>query len=78
MRRGIVSKIVNSFGASWGRIRPEGESREVFFNASTLLNASEFPTIAVGQPVEFDEEPDRANGSHAVRVSLIAAEAGIG
>ena len=56
--RGRVSKIVRSFGASWGKIRPEGESRDLFFNASTLVRAEDYYKVVLGQAVEFDEEPE--------------------
>jgi cold shock CspA family protein len=75
MSRGSVSKVVRSYGASWGRIMPDGEPREVFFNASTLVDASDYEQMTVGQRVEYDEEPDRANGTRAIRVRLLAAEA---
>jgi cold shock CspA family protein len=75
MSQGTVSKVVRSFGASWGRIRPDGEPREVFFNASTFVDASDYEQLAVGQRVEYDEEPDRANGSRAIRVRFLSAEA---
>ena len=72
---GKVTKLVRSYGATWGRITPDGETREVFFNAATLIERSDYDALALGQAVEFDEEPDRANGSHAVRVRLLTREA---
>jgi cold shock CspA family protein len=75
MSRGTVSKVVRSFGARWGRVRPDGEPREVFFNASMFVDVSDYERIAVGQRVEYDEEADRANGSRAIRIRLLSAEA---
>ena len=68
MTLGKVSKLVKSYDSTWGRIRPTGESREIFFNPATLVEPEQFPGILVDQDVEFDEELDRANGTHAVRV----------
>jgi cold shock CspA family protein len=68
LTRGSVSKLVSSFGSAWGRLAPEGEAREVFFNPESLLDPSEYDQMVLGHEVEFDEEPDRANGTHAVRV----------
>ena len=70
MTAGKVSKLVTSHGSTWGRIRPDGEAREVFFNPETLVEPSEYAGIVLGQDVEFEEEPDRANGTHAVRVRI--------
>lgn len=73
MTRGTVSKLVSSFGSTWGRIKVEGQEREIYFNASTLVAPSGYAGIGLGQAVEFDEEPDRANGTRAERVKLVAA-----
>lgn len=59
---------MRTFGSQWGRIRPDGDSRDLFFNAASLEEPSEFPSLAVGQSVEFDELPDQVNGGHAVHV----------
>jgi cold shock CspA family protein len=74
MTSGKITKLVKSYGSTWGRITPAGETREVFFNAANLVERSDYEGLVLGQDVEFDEEPDRANGTHAVRVSLGAAE----
>lgn len=73
MTRGFVTKIVSSYGARWGRISANGESREVFFNASGLAYLSSFSALEVGQEVEYDEVPDPVNGSRAEQVVLVAA-----
>lgn len=68
MNRGVVSKVVTSFGSLWGRIKPHGEEREIFFNPASLVDPSRFDLMAIGVEVEFDEEPARAEATHAVRV----------
>jgi cold shock CspA family protein len=79
MSTGRISKIVTSFGSRWGRVRAYGESQELFFNPQSLGRPEEFDDLQEGQEVEFDQEPDRANGSHAVRlVSCANAKAGLG
>jgi cold shock CspA family protein len=73
MAQGFITKIVTSFGSKWGRIRPRGASREVFFNAASLENAIAFSSVEVGQEVEFNELPDQVNGTRAVHVILVAS-----
>ena len=68
MKQGTVFKLVHTFGSKWGRIRPSGEDREVFFHPASLDDPAEFDRLAPGQRVLFLEELDRANGSHAVQV----------
>jgi len=70
MTKGSIVKLVTSFGSRWGRIRAEGDSRDVFFNAASLEDSAEFDTMSVGQNVEFDEEPDLANGVHAINIAI--------
>ena len=71
--RGSVTKLVTSFGSTWGRIKPDGETREVFFNAPSLADGVDFLSLEVGQAVQFDEHTDHTNGSHAENVVLVAA-----
>jgi cold shock CspA family protein len=68
MINGTVSKLVMSFGSNWGRIRPRGELREIFFNSSSLMHPAEFAGLVEGQLVDFEEENDRTNGTHAVKI----------
>jgi cold shock CspA family protein len=68
MVRGSITKLVTSYGSSWGRIKPESEAREVFFNPRSLIDPTEYDGLILGEEVEFEEEPDRANGTHAIRV----------
>ena len=72
MTAGMITKLVRSYGSTWGRIKPHDETREVFFNAETLVDSSAYPDLMLGQDVNFDEEPDRANGTHAVHVKISA------
>jgi cold shock CspA family protein len=76
MTPGRVTKIVSSFGATWGRVQPHGESRQLFFNLESLARPADFTDMTEGQEVEFDEEADRANGTravHLVNLSLLSA-----
>ena len=77
MTAGKVTKLVRSFGSTWGRIQPDGETREVFFNAASLVHAPGYANLEIGQGVEFEEERDLANGTRAtqVRVVTVSAEA---
>jgi len=67
---GKISKVVRTFGSTWGRIHPEGDSRQLFFNASSLVDPSDFDRLQEGQAVSFEEERDLANGSRAVAMTL--------
>ena len=68
LTQGAITKLVTTHGSRWGRIRPRGESREVFFNLRALNEGSDFLVLLVGQEVEFEEHPDFVNGSHAKHV----------
>ena len=70
MTHGKIVKLVRSYGSRWGRIEPLGTTREVFFNQASLTEGASFDELRDGQVVEFDEERDRANGTHAVRIVL--------
>ena len=72
MMMGTIVRLVRSFGSDWGRIRPEGDSREVFFNGASLTKPSEFAELTEGEHVSFEEQRDLANGTRAVRVSRTA------
>lgn len=69
MTRVMVTKVVNSFGSTWARVRPQDEVREIF-NASSFYESTDFSSIEVGQEVEFDERPDQANGTSAQNLVL--------
>ena len=66
--KGSVTKLIITFGSRWGRIRPSGEFRDVFFNPACLEDSADFDRMTVGQEVLFIEETDRANGTRAVHV----------
>ena len=68
LTQGAITKLVTSYGSRWGRIRPEGESREIFFNVKALDGGSDFLALLVGEIVEFEEQVDFVNGSHAEHV----------
>jgi cold shock CspA family protein len=70
MSYGKIVKLVRSYGSRWGRIQPNGTSREVFFNQGSLPEGADFATLLEGQVVQFEEEPDRANATHAIRMVL--------
>jgi cold shock CspA family protein len=70
MTHGSITKLVTSFGSKWGRIKPQGDQREIFFNVASLAEAADFSAMELGQAVEFEECPDEINGSHAEQVVL--------
>jgi len=71
MIEGTVTKIVSSYGARWGHVRPDKEPRELFFNHDSLSEGLEFITLALGDRVEFSQEPDRANGLRAIEIRRV-------
>ena len=78
MTSGRVTKLTLSYGAQWGRVRSdnaciEAGVKDLFFNVESLAHAEDFALLREGSNVEFDEEPDRANGAHAVRLIISAA-----
>jgi cold shock CspA family protein len=73
MTQGSITKLVTTFGSKWGRIQPQGDAREIFFNVTSLEEAGDFSAMALGQTVEFDECVDQVNGSHAEHVVLTTA-----
>ncbi|MGE0059247.1 MAG: hypothetical protein AB7P33_13825 [Dehalococcoidia bacterium] len=74
--RGAISRLANTHGSTWGKIRPKDIPREIFFNAASLHHGHDFQSLVIGQEVEFEEELDRTNGTRAVSVRTIAASAG--
>jgi cold shock CspA family protein len=72
MTRGSVTKLVTSFGSRWGHVRPDGDSREIFFNAAALDKAVDFMSLSLGEPVDFEEHTDHVNGSHAEHVAPVS------
>lgn len=72
---GKIVKLARSYGSQWGRIQPLGTDRELFFNKGSLDEGADFDELREGQVVEFEEAPDRANGSRAIQVVPIALPA---
>ena len=68
MVSGSIVKIVDTYGSQWGHVRPAREPRQLFFNVDSLVEGVDFTTLAVGDSVEFDQEPDRANGLRAIHM----------
>ena len=66
--KGIVTRVIKSHGSAWGSIRPEGVSREAFFNLASLVRPADLSAMEQGQEVEFEEEADPVNGTRAVQV----------
>jgi cold shock CspA family protein len=73
MTRGVIGSIIGGFSTKWGRINIKGSERQVFFNRASLLRPEDFDDLAYGREVEFDEEPHRNLGSHAVRLTIVRA-----
>ena len=71
MSRGKIIKIVSSYGARWGHVRPDDEPRQLFFNAESLTDGLEFTALAIGDAVEFSQEVDRANGMRAIQMQRV-------
>ena len=76
MVSGSIVKIVDTYGSQWGHVRPAQEPRQLFFNADSLDEGVDFTTLAVGDSVEFDQEPDRANGLRAINMRRLQGAAG--
>lgn len=75
MVSGSIVKIVDTYGSQWGHVRPAREPRQLFFNAGSLGEGVDFSTLAVGDDVEFDQEPDRANGLRAIHMRRLEGSA---
>ncbi len=66
MARGTIKRLVADRG--FGFVSEEGRELDLFFHASAVRGAT-FDGLRVGQPVEFDAEPDpRGGGSRATNV----------
>jgi cold shock CspA family protein len=70
-KQGVVTKIVSSYGARWGEVRPDQEPRQLFFNHDSLSEGLEFTSLVLGDRVEFSQEQDRANGLRAIEMRRI-------
>ena len=74
MTTGTITKLVTTFGSSWGRIGVSGRTREVFFNLASLKDPHEFAGLHEGQAVEFDEIVEAVNRRHATAMTIRKAE----
>ena len=70
---GTVTKIVRSYGASWGRIAVEG-GQLTFFNESSFADPDDFEALQEGAVVSFKLADDPVNGSRAVAIELVPTE----
>ena len=69
MNTGTVTKIVRSYGASWGRIAVDG-GQLTFFNESSLADSDDFDNLREGTAVSFKLVDDPVNGSRAVAIEI--------
>ena len=74
MSRGEITKVVRSFGSTWGRVRHAETEHESFFNLESMLNKADFANLRVGQEVEFDEAADQRIGTRALRIRPVWVE----
>jgi cold shock CspA family protein len=65
---GTVTRFVTSYGANWGLITANGTSRKTFFNKRSFIDRDDIATIRIGEMVQFEEETDPVNGTHAINV----------
>ena len=72
MSTGTVTKIVRSYGSSWGRIAVEG-GQLTFFNESSFADPDEFERLQEGAAVSFTLADDPVNGSRAVAIEVLPA-----
>ena len=75
MTKGTITRLTNSHGSTWGYIQPAGTVRVVFFDLLSLSREADFVNLIEGQDVEFEEEANRVNGTRAVGLVRLAAEA---
>ena len=71
MITGKITKLANTFGSTWGRVRPDRGLRDVFFNLESMADPADFARLVEGDAVEFEEEPERTNGMRAIRMTLV-------
>jgi cold shock CspA family protein len=67
---GTVTRLVTSYGASWGLIAVDEISRKTFFNRASFVNQADLEALRTGDEVRFEAEPDSVNGSRAVNLTL--------
>jgi len=71
LKTGTITRLVRTHGSAWGKIQPDGSSRNVFFNLASLIKPGDFDGLVEGQKVGFEEEPDPVNGTHALGMAAV-------
>lgn len=74
MSRGVITRVVRSFGSTWGLVRAAEAEHDSFFNLQSMLNKADFANLRVGQEVEFDEEAYQPNGTRVLRLRIVWVE----
>jgi cold shock CspA family protein len=74
LKTGTVTKIVRSYGASWGRIAVTGGPL-TYFNETSFADADDFDALTEGDAVVFELVDDPVNGSRAVAIEIQPAAA---
>jgi hypothetical protein len=74
LKTGTVTKIVRSYGASWGRIAVTGGPL-TYFNETSFADADDFDALTEGDAVVFELADDPVNGSRAVAIEVQPAAA---
>jgi len=74
LRTGTVTKIVRSYGASWGRIAVTGGPL-TYFNETSFADPDAFDALTEGAAVVFELADDPVNGSRAVAIEVQPAAA---
>ena len=69
LKTGTVTKVVRSYGASWGRIAVTGGPL-TYFNETSFADPEAFDTLTVGAAVVFELADDPVNGSRAVAIEV--------
>lgn len=70
--RGTVTRRVTSYGANWGIVTAHGTSRKTFFNKHSYADQAYAEGLPAGSEVEFEEETDPVNGTHAVNLRPVS------
>jgi len=74
LKTGTVTKIVRSYGASWGRIAVTGGPL-TYFNETSFADPEAFDALTEGAAVIFELADDPVNGSRAVAIEVQPAAA---
>jgi len=74
LKTGTVTKVVRSYGASWGRIAVTGGPL-TYFNETSFADPEAFDALTEGAAVVFELADDPVNGSRAVAIALAPVEA---